>query len=112
LIRGVGKMVMHRMTVILILLITYTPFAFAELSFTNGYKGITEVYINGTNQKKFSLEQDCPLINKFYVLDSTKVDVNVFYSTVLAAFTAGKSVYVGWAPNGNNCSVQRINVKN
>lgn len=78
---------------------------------TDGYRTITRLYLNGTDYVNFYLDQNCPNGKAYYVLRSNRVDVDRYYSTLMAAFMANKKVDVIYETNGSLCEVVRMFVE-
>ena len=82
-------------------------------NFTNGFVNVSQLYLYGKGAQ-FYLSDPCPSTTKnYYSLSSTYVDVNLYYSTLLAALTTGKTVKVGWEYDSTNthCVVRRLDFK-
>jgi len=94
-------------TIISILLWGFHTGTLAEES-TNGPKEITQLYLSGPTNAYFYLSENCPLSKPYYVLNSSRVNVDRFYSTLMAAFYAGKKADVKYEQNGVFCEVTRI----
>jgi len=78
---------------------------------TVGYVSVTQLYLYGKGAQ-FYLSESCPT-KGYYTLSSEFVDVNLYYSTLLAAYTTGKKVKVGWQYDSTNtyCMVRRMDFK-
>ncbi|MFC1664552.1 hypothetical protein ACFL17_02845 [Pseudomonadota bacterium] len=77
---------------------------------TDGFREIEKIYIKGTESVHFFLDKQCPQKKPYYTLVKERVDVERFYSTVLAAFVAGKAIEVYWEP-AKSCEVTRLRVR-
>jgi hypothetical protein len=94
--------------VIFIFLTIFTSFISQAEESTSGPKEITHLYLNGAINTHFYLTDGCPLGKSYYVLKPERVDVDRYYSTIMAAFYAGKKVEVKYEANGVFCEVVRI----
>ena len=96
-----------------ILLITSSFSVFSSEQSTNGYRSISNLYLTGPGVAQFYLDENCPLPKPYYRLLPERVDVNMYYSTIMAAFMAAKKVNVKWKPSPTNthCEVVRLFVQ-
>lgn len=95
---------------LIIILVLFSSSISAEES-TSGYRKITRIYINGIDRVNFYLDSNCPAGEQYYSLRPERVDVNRFYSTILAAFHADKKVLVKWESPASLCEVTRVFVQ-